>query len=508
MTPAAQQALHAAQIILGYQVYIDLVQPLLSPDQQVIPSPIGHEIERAELAVDLATSGRAVAMISSGDIGIYAMAGPVFEVLRQQGWTGLNPPVEVFPGVSAIQAAAARLGAPLGHDFCTISLSDLLTPWPVIERRLQAAAWGDFVIGFYNPRSQKRDWQLQQALEILLAHRAAETPVAIVRHVTRPDEQVSLTTLAELQPEQVDMFTLVLVGNSQSYRLGERLVTPRGYMEDWKIERLADCQKNPTFQPSPSSASLRTGPPALRLRSGQAFQPFGFAQDRPSSLPTFQPSNLPAFQPSSLPTFQPSNPPAFQPSNPPAFQISPPGLPDAAFSTAANQITKREIRLLVLAELALCPGEIMWDIGTGSGSVSLEAARAVPAAMVYAIEKRAELLQHARENLARFPAPNVHLMEGVAPDDLGAWPDPDAVFIGGSGGRLAALIEATQRRLRAGGRLVINLATVENLAIIRRLLPEAQVNQIQINRGVPIMDMLRFEALNPVFIVKWRLDNR
>jgi cobalt-precorrin 5A hydrolase/precorrin-3B C17-methyltransferase len=304
MTPAAQQALHAAQIILGYQVYIDLVQPLLSPDQQVIPSPIGHEIERAELAVDLATSGRAVAMISSGDIGIYAMAGPVFEVLRQQGWTGLNPPVEVFPGVSAIQAAAARLGAPLGHDFCTISLSDLLTPWPVIERRLQAAAWGDFVIGFYNPRSQKRDWQLQQALEILLAHRAAETPVAIVRHVTRPDEQVSLTTLAELQPEQVDMFTLVLVGNSQSYRLGERLVTPRGYMEDWKIERLADCQKNPTFQPSPSSASLRTGPPALRLRSGQALQPsnpstslrtgpptfqsFGFAQDRPSNLPTFQ----------------------------------------------------------------------------------------------------------------------------------------------------------------------------------------------------------------------------
>lgn len=250
MTPAAQRALQTAQVILGYQVYIDLVQPLLSPEQQVRPSPIGHEVERAELAVDLATSGQAVAMLSSGDIGIYAMASPVFEVLRRRGWTGNDPPVEVFPGVSAIQAAAARLGAPLGHDFCTISLSDLLTPWSVIERRLQAAAWGDFVIGFYNPRSQKRDWQLRRALEILLAHRAAETPVAVVRNVTRPDEQISLTTLAGLQPEQVDMFTLVLVGNSQSYRLGERLVTPRGYMEAWKLGSLEAWPEDPALRPS------------------------------------------------------------------------------------------------------------------------------------------------------------------------------------------------------------------------------------------------------------------
>ncbi len=268
ITSAAQRALQAAQVILGYQVYIDLVRPLLSPEQQVRPSPIGHEVERAELAVDLATSGQSVAMLSSGDIGIYAMASPVFEVLRRRGWTGDDPPVEVFPGVSAIQAAAARLGAPLGHDFCTISLSDLLTPWSVIERRLQAAAWGDFVIGFYNPRSQKRDWQLRRALGILLAHRAAETPVAVVRNVTRPDEQISLTTLAELQPEQVDMFTLVLVGNSQSYRLGERLVTPRGYMEDCRSGGLGDCN--------------------VEDLSSEMVQPFDFAQGQPSTPPPLQ----------------------------------------------------------------------------------------------------------------------------------------------------------------------------------------------------------------------------
>jgi cobalt-precorrin 5A hydrolase/precorrin-3B C17-methyltransferase len=171
-----------------------------------------------------------VALVSSGDIGVYAMAAPVFELLQQRRWPGEPPEVVVYPGVSAIQAAAARLGAPLGHDFCTISLSDLLTPWPVIERRLQAAAWGDFVIGFYNPRSQKRTWQLRRALEILLAHRAGTTPVAVVRNVTRPDEVIQLISLAELDPDQVDMFTLVLVGNSQSFTLGEqRLVTPRGY---------------------------------------------------------------------------------------------------------------------------------------------------------------------------------------------------------------------------------------------------------------------------------------
>jgi cobalt-precorrin 5A hydrolase/precorrin-3B C17-methyltransferase len=229
MTLAAQAALHAAEVVIGYEVYIELVRPLLRSDQEIVTSSIGSEMERAQQAVSLAAAGRHVALISSGDIGIYAMASPVFEILRQRGWTGQEPEVEVFPGISAMQAAAARLGAPLGHDFCTISLSDLLTPWVVIERRLQAAAWGDFVVAFYNPRSQKRDWQLARAIEILLAYRPATTPVAVVHHVTRPDEQITLTTLDELEPNQVDMFTLILVGNSQSYILADHLVTPRGY---------------------------------------------------------------------------------------------------------------------------------------------------------------------------------------------------------------------------------------------------------------------------------------
>ncbi len=183
---------------------------------------------------------------------------------------------------------------------------------------------------------------------------------------------------------------------------------------------------------------------------------------------------------------------------------TPPGLPDDSFSTSAGQITKREIRLLALAELALGPGEVLWDIGAGSGSISIEAGRAQPSAVIYAVEKRAEMLQHFQENLRRFPAPNVHAVLGAAPEALHGWPDPQAVFIGGSGHKLAEIVQAVQQRLQPGGRLVINLATLENLQIVRSLLPEARVSQVQINRAVPIVEMLRFEALNPVFIVVWQ----
>lgn len=180
-----------------------------------------------------------------------------------------------------------------------------------------------------------------------------------------------------------------------------------------------------------------------------------------------------------------------------------PGLPDAAFSAEAGLITKREVRLLSLAELALRSGEVLWDIGAGSGSVGIEAARAQPVAAVYAVERRTALCEHIRENLRRFPAPNLRLIYGEAPDACAALPSPDAIFIGGSGGRLGALLDMARRRLRPGGRLVLNLVSLDRLREARQHLPEARLYQVQINRGAPIQDDLRLEALNPVFVMTW-----
>jgi cobalt-precorrin 5A hydrolase/precorrin-3B C17-methyltransferase len=176
----------------------------------------------------LANQGLNVALVSSGDSGIYAMAGLALELWLTQS-PDQRPSFEVHPGISALQLAAARAGAPLMHDFCTISLSDRLTPWEVIEKRLEAAAAGDFVVALYNPRSKGRDWQLARAQELLLAGRPGTTPVALARQLGRPEEQVSLHTLGDLPIEQVDMLTLVLVGNSTSRTQDGRMVTPRGY---------------------------------------------------------------------------------------------------------------------------------------------------------------------------------------------------------------------------------------------------------------------------------------
>ncbi len=231
LTLAADAALRAAEVVVGYQGYIDAIRDQLAPGQQVIASGMQTELERAQQALEQAAAGRRVALVSSGDIGVYAMAGPVFELLAARGWSGASPAVSVLPGISAVQALAARLGAAINHDFCVISLSDLLTPWELIERRLAAAAAGDFVVALYNPRSRERHWQLSAALAILRAHRPPTTPLAFGRNVMRPDERIVLTTLAEADPAQADMFTVVLIGNSRSYLLGERLVTPRGYVD-------------------------------------------------------------------------------------------------------------------------------------------------------------------------------------------------------------------------------------------------------------------------------------
>lgn len=183
-----------------------------------------------------------------------------------------------------------------------------------------------------------------------------------------------------------------------------------------------------------------------------------------------------------------------------------PGLLDDAFASHNQLITKREIRLLTLAELALAPGEVLWDIGAGSGAVGIEAARAQPSARVYALEKRVHLIPIIAENLCRFPAPNYRLLQGMAPQATAQWPDPNAVFIGGSGGRLQAIIEVVKQRLRPRGRLVINLASLETVPIALALLPGARLTHVQINRGLPLLDKTRLQPINPVFMIVWQKD--
>ncbi|NJN04672.1 MAG: precorrin-3B C(17)-methyltransferase [Leptolyngbyaceae cyanobacterium SL_1_1] len=230
ITPAAKGAIAGADVVIGYKLYVDLIQPLLHPSQIVEAMPITQERDRAERAIELAQWGLTVAVISSGDCGIYGMAGLVLELLQAQDLKDLAQQVQVFPGISALQAAAARVGAPLMHDFCAISLSDLLTPWLVIEQRLQAAAAADFVVALYNPKSQKRTKQIAQAQQIFLQHRSAATPVALVQSAYRDDESVTLTTLAEFLQHPIDMLTTVLIGNHSSQRYGPWIVTPRGYL--------------------------------------------------------------------------------------------------------------------------------------------------------------------------------------------------------------------------------------------------------------------------------------
>ncbi len=230
ISPAAQAAISQADAIIGYSLYIDLIAPLLRPGQIVEALPITQERQRAQRAIALANWGLTVAVISSGDCGIYGMAGLVFEELRAQNWDGQTPGVQVFPGITALQAAASRVGAPLMHDFCAISLSDLLTPWEMIEKRLNAAAMADFVIALYNPRSRTRTEQLAIAQQIFLQHRPSTTPVAIVRSAYRQDEEITLTTLDKMLTIPIDMLTILLIGNSSTRTYGNWMITPRGYL--------------------------------------------------------------------------------------------------------------------------------------------------------------------------------------------------------------------------------------------------------------------------------------
>ena len=228
-TPAALAAIADAELIVGYTTYIRLVRHLIE-GKEVLRTGMTEEIGRARAAVERARDGAKVALVSSGDAGIYGMAGLVFEVLRSIGWKrGESPELRIIPGMTALSSCGSLVGAPLVHDFCAISLSDLLTPWPVIARRLEAAASADFVIGLYNPASGRRTRQIVEAQATIRRHRSGDTPVALVKSAYRKLQHAVVTDLDHLLDYEIGMLTTVLIGSSQSFVFEGYMVTPRGY---------------------------------------------------------------------------------------------------------------------------------------------------------------------------------------------------------------------------------------------------------------------------------------
>ena len=240
ITPAVLEAVGKADVIVGYKYYFQFIESYVPEGCTCIDTGMKKERERAEEAFRLAEEGKTVLVISSGDAGIYGMGPLVYEMRRQRQ---SSVEIESLPGISAFQKAASLLGAPIGHDFCIISLSDLMTPWEVIERRIRAAAEGDFVTAVYNPKSHGRYWQLYRLQELFLAVRSGDTPLGYVRQAGRPEQEVTITTLANFDPEAVDMFTVILIGNSQSYIDGNQIITPRGYYREQQTDDLKPGQQ-------------------------------------------------------------------------------------------------------------------------------------------------------------------------------------------------------------------------------------------------------------------------
>nr|WP_256365112.1 precorrin-3B C(17)-methyltransferase [Caldimonas brevitalea] len=236
MTRRAREAIAEADTVIGYVTYIKLVADLLD-GKEVIRKSMTEELDRAVSALEAARAGKRVALISSGDAGVYGMAGPTYEVLFQAGWQpqGDDVQVEVVPGASALNSCAALVGAPLTHDFCAISLSDLLTPWPVIARRLDAAGSADFVVALYNPKSGRRTRQIVEAQHLLLRHRRPDTPVVVVKSAYRRRERIEFTTLQQMADCEIGMLSTVLIGNSHTFVRDGLMVTPRGYTHKYDL---------------------------------------------------------------------------------------------------------------------------------------------------------------------------------------------------------------------------------------------------------------------------------
>ncbi len=252
LTFRAKEAIEEAEVVIGYKTYIDLVKDLIG-GKQVIYTGMTEEIDRAKAAIDLACSGKVVALISSGDVGIYGMAGLAFELLKEMSWDpARGTDVEVIPGVTALSACAAILGAPITHDFAAISLSDLLTPWEVIVRRLEAAASADFVIALYNPKSGRRTRQIVEAREILLKYKSPQTPVGIVKSGLREGQHRVLTDLEHMLEYEIGMLTTILIGNANTFTYKGLMITPRGYRS--KYEDRLNAVADGTFMAKPKVA--------------------------------------------------------------------------------------------------------------------------------------------------------------------------------------------------------------------------------------------------------------
>jgi precorrin-3B C17-methyltransferase len=247
LSQRACQVLESVDAVAGYTTYIDLVRPLIQ-EKQIISTGMTKEVQRVEEAIDQALEGKSCALISSGDPGIYAMSGLVFEMCQNKN-ISVSPAasladkrtaknelqVEIIPGIPALCAGASLLGSPISHDFAVISLSDLLTPWEVIEKRIEGAAMADFVLAIYNPKSKKRDWQLQKAQEIILKYRSAETPVGIVVSAMREEEHTQIVSLGNLHKAEVNMQTIIFVGNKNTETYLDFMVTPRGYSKKYSF---------------------------------------------------------------------------------------------------------------------------------------------------------------------------------------------------------------------------------------------------------------------------------
>ncbi len=430
MTAEAEHVLAECDVIIGYHVYVDLIKDDY-PDKEFLTTPMKQESKRCRMALDKAAMGSTTAMVCSGDAGVYGMAGLLYELGQDY------PDVEIIvvPGVTAALSGAAVLGAPLIHDFAVISLSDLLTPWEKIKRRLKAAAMADFAVCLYNPSSKKRHDYLARACDYMLEYKRPETVCGLVRNIGRDGQEYRILTLAELKNTEVDMFTTVFIGNEQTKQIGDKMVTPRGYQDEQ--EKMAEGEtETETVLPLPLSEG---------------------------------------------------------------------NLPDTAFIRGKVPMTKEEIRFISIAKLNLKEGSVLYDIGAGTGSVSVEAALHRQKIRVYAIEKKPEAIELIRQNKQKFNAGQITVVCGTAPEALDGLEKPTHVFIGGSSGNLREIL----LKVKAANplvRVVINAVTLETLNEVllaekEGVLAELEIVQAGITKVRNTAGYHMLDGQNPVYII-------